>query len=109
MIQASAYHLQLLVIIIHCTVIFLPGFAIILLFLGTFLPDFFFIVLVTVLIAVKRFHDQGNSYKKRKHLIGALLGFRGLVHYHDRKLGSRHCAEEVVESYILIHRQLYEG
>jgi hypothetical protein len=39
-------------------------------------------------IAVKRHHDQGNSYKI-KHLTGTGLQFRGLVHYyHVRKHGS---------------------
>ena len=39
-------------------------------------------------IAVKRSHDQGNSYKG-KHLTGAALQFRGSVHYHhDGKYGS---------------------
>jgi hypothetical protein len=39
-------------------------------------------------IAVKRHHEHGNSYKG-KHLIGAGLQFRGLVHYHHgRKHGS---------------------
>jgi hypothetical protein len=32
-------------------------------------------------IAVKRHHDQGNSYK-REHLIGACIEFQRLVHYH---------------------------
>ena len=41
-----------------------------------------------VSIAVKRHHEHGNSYKG-KHLIGAGLQFRGLVHYHHgRKRGS---------------------
>ena len=34
-------------------------------------------VLVRVSIAMKRHHDQGNSYKE-KHLIGAGLQYRGL-------------------------------
>ena len=39
------------------------------------------------LIAVKRYHDHGNSYKER-HLIGADLQIRGLVHYyHGGKQG----------------------
>jgi hypothetical protein len=37
---------------------------------------------------VKRHHDHGNSYKE-KHLIGAGLQFRGLIHYcHDLKHAS---------------------
>jgi hypothetical protein len=35
---------------------------------------------------VKRHHDPGNSYK-RKHLIGAGLQFRGLVHHHGKTYG----------------------
>jgi hypothetical protein len=35
---------------------------------------------------VKRHHDRGNS-SKGKHLIGASLQFRGLVHYHH---GGKH-------------------
>jgi hypothetical protein len=35
---------------------------------------------------VKRHHDQSNSYKE-KHLIGAGIQFRGLVHYHH---GGKH-------------------
>jgi hypothetical protein len=36
---------------------------------------------------VERHHNHGNSYQ-RKHLIGAGLQFRGLVHYHyGRKHG----------------------
>jgi hypothetical protein len=42
--------------------------------------------MVRVSIAVTRHHDPGNSYK-RKHLIGAGLPFRGLVHFH---LGMKH-------------------
>jgi hypothetical protein len=39
-------------------------------------------------IAVKRHHDHGNSYKG-KHLIGAGLLLKGLVHYqHGRKHGA---------------------
>ena len=41
-------------------------------------------VLVRVSIAVKRHHDQGNSYKG--HLIGAHT-LRGPVHYYD---GGKH-------------------
>jgi hypothetical protein len=37
--------------------------------------------LVRVSIAVKRHHDQSNSYRC-KHFIGAALQFRGWVHYH---------------------------
>jgi hypothetical protein len=33
-------------------------------------------VLVRVSIAVKRHHDHGNSYKKKKHLVGAGLQFQ---------------------------------
>jgi hypothetical protein len=41
-------------------------------------------------IVVKGQHDQGNSYKG-KHLIGAVLQFKGSVHYyHGRKHGSVH-------------------
>jgi hypothetical protein len=51
-------------------------------------------VLVRVSIALKRHHDHGNSYKG-KHLIGAGLRFRGLVHYHHgEKLACRHGAGE---------------
>jgi hypothetical protein len=47
----------------------------------------FIVVLVRLSIAVKRRHDQGNSYKGQ-HLIGA-YSFRGSVHYHhSRKHGS---------------------
>ena len=35
-------------------------------------------------IAVKRYHDHGNSYK-RKHLIRAAYSFRGLIYYHPGK------------------------
>ena len=42
--------------------------------------------LVRSSIAVKRYHDHGNSYKE-KHLIGAVLQFRGSVHYHH---GGKH-------------------
>ena len=45
-------------------------------------------VIVRVSTAVKRHHHRSNPYKG-KHLIGAGLQFRGLVHYHhDRKHGS---------------------
>lgn len=37
-------------------------------------------------IALKRCHGQGNS-SKRKHVIGAGLQFRSLVHFHGRKHG----------------------
>ena len=41
-----------------------------------------------VYISVKRHHDHGNSYKG-KHLTGAGLEFRGLVHdHHVRKHNS---------------------
>jgi hypothetical protein len=46
-------------------------------------------VLVRASIAVKRHHDHSNFYKE-KHLIGAGLQFRALVHcHHGRKHGSR--------------------
>ena len=55
-------------------------------------------ILVRVSIAVKRHHDHGNSYK-RKHLIGAGLQFRGLVHYHrGRWCTDRHDVGEGAES-----------
>ena len=46
------------------------------------IPD----VVARVSIAVKRHHDQGNSYKG-KHFRVAQLQFRGLVHYHH---GGKH-------------------
>ena len=39
-------------------------------------------VLVRVSIAVKRYHDHGNSYKGN-YLIGANLWVNGLDHYHQ--------------------------
>jgi hypothetical protein len=45
-------------------------------------------VLVRVSTAVKRHHDQGNSYKGQQ-LIGSPYSFRDSVHYyHGRKHGS---------------------
>ena len=43
-------------------------------------------VLVRVSIAVKRHHDQGNSYKDNIEL-GLAYSFSGSVHYHQ---GGRH-------------------
>jgi hypothetical protein len=45
-----------------------------------------YIIWLRVSVAVKRHHHHGNSYKG-KHLIGAGLQFRGLVHYHH---GGKH-------------------
>ena len=58
-----------------------------------------------VIIAVKRHHDYGNSYK-RKRLIGWLAySFRGEVHYHHAgKYGGRHDAG-VAESPIPCRQQ----
>lgn len=54
-------------------------------------------------VAMKGHHSQGNLYK-RKHLIGAGLQLRRLVHcHHDRKHGSTHGA--AAESCTPIHRQ----
>jgi hypothetical protein len=45
-------------------------------------------VLVRVSIAVKRHHDQANSYKEQQ--LGLAFRFRASVHYHqDRKHDSR--------------------
>jgi hypothetical protein len=53
---------------------------------------------------VKR-HDQGNSYKG-KHLVGAGLQFRSLVHYHhDGKHSSRQ-ADVVLEELRVLHFDL---
>jgi len=44
---------------------------------------------VTVFIALKRHYNYGSSHKG-KHVIGAGLKFRGLVHcHHGRKYGSK--------------------
>lgn len=58
---------------------------------------------------VRRYHDQGNCYK-RKHLIGGIAyHFRGLVHYHyDGEHGSMQ-VRTMVENYIIIHRQRDSG
>ena len=53
-------------------------------------------VLVKVTIAVKRHHDQGNSYKE-KRLTRVSLQFRALVHYHDGECAGRHGAGEGAE------------
>jgi hypothetical protein len=64
-----------------------------------------------VFLAVKRHHDQGNSYKGQ-HFIGAGFQFRGSVHYHR---GGKHGglqADMVLEEpefYILIHKQQEAG
>jgi hypothetical protein len=49
-----------------------------------------------VSVAVKRYHDHNNSYIG-KHLVGAGLEFRGLVHFHHGcKHGDRrHDAQEI--------------
>lgn len=55
-------------------------------------------------IAVERNCDLGNSHK-RKHLIGGLLSFNRLIHYHHgrdrraRQVG-RHGAGDVAECFI---------
>ena len=46
--------------------------------------------------AVKRHHDHGNSYK-RKRLAGTGLQFRGLVHYHHGRKHSGTQADMVPE------------
>lgn len=40
-------------------------------------------------VAVKRQHDQGNSYK-RNHLTGTFFTFRGVVHHHG---GEHSCTQ----------------
>ena len=61
-------------------------------------------VIVRVSIAVKRCHDHSNSYKG-KHLTGAGLQFRGLVHcHHGRKHGGTQ-ADMVLEKELrVLHR-----
>ena len=52
-----------------------------------------------VFAAMKRHHDHGNSYE-RKHLVGAGLQFRGLVHYlHGVKHGS-------MQAVLMLEREL---
>lgn len=53
--------------------------------------------------AVMRLHDRGNSHKG-KHLSGACLQFIGLFHYHHSREQEAMQAE-VVENYILLHKQ----
>ena len=52
---------------------------------------------------MKRHHDHDNSYK-RKHLIGAGLQFRGLVHYHNgRKRGSVQANMVLEKKQLVLH------
>ena len=46
-------------------------------------------VLVRVSFAVKRHHDQGNSYKENIYLIGVAYSFRGSVHYYGGQHGGK--------------------
>lgn len=69
------------------------------LFSPTSLSTFLHGLCFRVSVAVKRYHDHGNSYKG-KHLIRAGLQFRGLVHdCHGGKHGS-------VQADIVLEREL---
>ena len=58
---------------------------------------------VRVSIAVKRYHDHGNSYKGKT--IWAAYIFRGLVHYHRGATSSMQEVTVLETLYILTHRQ----
>jgi hypothetical protein len=63
-------------------------------------------VLVMVSVAMKQYHDQGNSYKGQ-HLPGLAYSFRGLIRYHQGRKHVNIQASMVLRSrefYILIHK-----
>lgn len=52
-------------------------------------------------IPVKTHHDRGNFYK-RKHLTGACLQFRGVVHGHHGRENGGTQASMVLEKYLRV-------